>query len=230
MSLESIRQVLDRMTREDLQNLLVLLRGEYELTIHPMEREWGTTAEAILEAIYSAPDLTQRGVRGILAEATFRTTVVPTQLREWTSIPLVGDLSYDLLLRSTGGVSIKVQVKNQRREAGRPKIDRKLTLDIGSSVYVVETQRTRNGRKSASGDVTQATRPYHFGEFDVLAVCMHASTSIWSDFIYCPTLSLPARNNDPSLLKVMQPIFPDGMRGWTRDFDIAAAQACRNLE
>lgn len=41
-------------------------------------------------------------------------------------------------------------------------------------MYVVETPRTRGGKDLTSGE---DTRPYRYGEFDILAVSMHPSTN-----------------------------------------------------
>lgn len=222
MSLDEVRELLARMDRTDLRSVLELLRREYKLEIHPIEKDWSTTAEAILEAIYAAPDLTQRGVRGVLAEAIFRTTVVPA-IGGWKAIDFEGDLPYDVLMDPQDGrAPLKVQVKNQRRERGAPKVMAKLARSPDSPVYAVETQRTRTGKRAGDDGQLAATRPYRFGEFDVLAVCLHPSSGNWEDFIYCPAHLLLARPAQPDLLAVMQPIYTDGTNGWTRDFDEAA--------
>ena len=218
------REFLTQLGEEQRRALLRSLRNDFGMVLHPLEAEWNTTAEAILEAIHAAPDLTQRGVRGILSEATFRTTVVPQQLTRWRSIPFEGDLSYDLLLDDNSG-ELKVQVKNQRRERGAAKVDPVLTRRMGYPVHVVETQRTRNGQSTGENGEQQATRPYRFGEFDILAVCLQPSTGNWTDFIYIPGHLLLPRPGQPGLLKVMQPIYASGENGWTSDFEVAAASA-----
>lgn len=226
MSLDEVRALLSGLSDQERRGVLQLLRLEYGVAIHPLEVEWKTTAEAILEAIHSAPDLTQRGVRGILAEATFKTTVVPESLPKWKSIPFAGEHAYDVLLDDGEG-PLKVQVKNQRKREGVALIDEALSKQSGSAVYAVETQRTRNGRaKKGSEKEEISTRPYRFGEFDVLAVCMQPSTGKWTDFLYCATCQLMPRPENRDLLKVLQPIYTDGSHGWTYDFD-AAAQAAR---
>jgi len=224
MSLDQVLAMLAGLSDEERHRILRTLRQDFGVSIHPLETAWRTTAEAILEAIHTSPDLTQRGVRGILAEATFRTTVVPEQLNGWESVPIHGDLPYDLLL-SNHRFEVKVQVKNQRRERGEPKIDRRLTDESGCQVYVVETQRTRNGQAPTGNGEAAATRPYRFGEFDLLAVCLQPSSGIWTDFIYCAGHRLLARPHAPTLLKVMQPVYSDCSRGWTRDFSQAAEEA-----
>lgn len=218
------REFLAQLGEDQRRALLRSLRNDFGMVLHPLEASWNTTAEAILEAIHAAPDLTQRGVRGILSEATFRTTVVPQQLTRWRSIPFEGDLAYDLLLDDGAG-ELRVQVKNQRRERGAPKVDPVLSRFVGYPVHVVETQRTRNGQSTGEDGERQATRPYRFGEFDILAVCLQPSTGNWTDFIYIPGQLLLARPDLPGLLKVMQPIYASGTNGWTTNFDTAAATA-----
>lgn len=223
MSVERIIEALKGLSQEERRQVLESLRIEHQVTIHTIESAWKIRAEAILEAIYSSPDLTQRGVRGVLAEAVFRTDVVPT-LAGWQSIPFEGEQAYDLMLRDSTG-DVRVQVKNQRRERQQPKVDARLTQATGSTVYVVETQRTRNGQAATESGDMEATRPYRFGEFDVLAVCLQPSSGNWSDFIYCASKRLVARPTDTKLLAVMQPVHLDGSRGWTRSLDVAAREA-----
>jgi hypothetical protein len=45
---------------------------------------------------------------------------------------------------------------------------------LPGDMYIVETQRTRRGSDKKTRD---STRPYRFGEFDLLAVAMYPSTS-----------------------------------------------------
>ena len=48
-------------------------------------------------------------------------------------------------------------------------------------MYVVETQKTREGTDRKTGE---KTRPYRFGEFDILAVAMQPATGQWDRFFY----------------------------------------------
>ncbi|WP_367344934.1 hypothetical protein [Stenotrophomonas bentonitica] len=225
MSVDQIRALLQRITPEERQEVLQVLRREHNVAIHPIEIDWRTSGESILEAIYAAPDLTQRGVRGVLAEAIFRTNVVPL-IGKWKSIVFAGDLPYDVLMSSEDGEpALRVQVKNQRREKGVPKVDAKLTKQLGLPIYVVETQRTRTGKRTDANGAETATRPYRFGEFDVLAVCLQPSSGNWEEFVYCPSHMLVPRSDNQELLAVMQPIYTEEVSGWTRDFAKAAAQA-----
>jgi len=80
--------------------------------------------------------------------------------------------------------------------------------------YVVETQRTRGGTDKATGS---ATRPYRFGEFDILAVAMHPSTGDWSRFMYTVERWLIPDPTDSTQLFKYQPVThkPNGF--WTDD-------------
>ena len=71
---QKICGLIDRSSPED--RLLVLSYLRQRVPLHPLEQKWNTTAEAILTAIARSTDLTQRGVRGILAEATFEEIII----------------------------------------------------------------------------------------------------------------------------------------------------------
>lgn len=208
MSLVELDSLLAAATDEQRRAVFALLRDRYGLRIHPLEERWNTTAEAILDAIDQSADLTQRGIRGVLAEATFRTTVLPKRLASWKQLPVVGDQPFDLLLDDGAG-PVRVQVKLQRRESGAPKYHRKSAVH-----FVVETQRTRGGRRRDQ----EASRPYRVDEFDVLAVCLHPSTGSWTEFFYCATRDLLVRPMEPNLLAVMQPFPVAGSDAWSTDF------------
>lgn len=208
MSLVELESLLAAATDDQRRAVFALLRDRYGLRIHPLEERWNTTAEAILDAIDQSADLTQRGIRGVLAEATFRTTVLPKRLTSWKPLPVVGDQPFDLMLDDGSG-PVRVQVKLQRRESGVPKYHRKTT-----DHFVVETQRTRGGRRRDQ----EASRPYRVDEFDVLAVCLHPSTGSWTEFFYCATRDLLVRPTEPTLLAVMQPFPVAGSNAWSADF------------
>lgn len=206
-------------TEAQRREIFVLLRERYGLRIHPLEQHWNTTAEAILDAIDQSADLTQRGIRGVLAEATFRTTVLPRQLANWKAQAVVGDQAYDLLLADEVGF-VRVQVKLQRRQKGVPKYHGRAT-----DHFVVETQRTRGGKRRDK----EASRPYRRDEFDVLAVCLHPSTGSWTSFMYCAACDLLVRPNEPHLLAVMQPFPVAGSEAWSSDFGTAVQRFRLNL-
>lgn len=213
-SIEAVKRLIDACTAEDRKRLAVHLKPY--LPHHPLEDEWGIDAQTILSAIRRSSDLTKRGVRGIIAEAIFETDALPIvaasgwQPRE---IP-PGDWPFDALLEKNG-VQARIQIKLQRLEAGVPKRFHPKYYD--EELYVVEVQKTRTGKKLrkkiASGDVIEVadaepedTRPYRFGDFDILAVNMHPATHLWTNFRYTVANWLLPRLEQPSLIEIFQPV------------------------
>lgn len=201
--IDEICELIDRSSEDERRLILNYLRQR--VTLHPLEQQWGTTAEAILTAIARSSDLTQRGIRGILAEATFEASVVPQiATAGWKTATIVGDQAYDFLLEKAGS-QVRIQVKLQRREAGSPKqyaTRSRAALSCPSGkMYVVEVQKTRSGMKNG-----EKTRPYHFGDFDILAVNMHASSGAWDRFMYTVGTWLIPRSTDASLIEIFQPV------------------------
>ena len=118
-----------------------------------------------------------------------------------------GDLPYDAALKD-GSSTVKVQVKMQRRAVG--------AAWIRGGAAVVEVQRTRGGKRDG-----EDTRPYRFGEFDILAVCMEPSHGRWKSFHYIPERWLNPRPANPALIEIMQPVALEPDPIWTNDFDEA---------
>lgn len=205
---EEIRALLAKCSEEQRRGIFQHLRET--IPIHPFEAAINAKAEVILEALARAPDLTIRGIRGIVGEATFAVEVA-SQLKGWKDVTPVGNHSYDTALADTAGI-VRRQVKMQRRKAFKPL--------LRGGVGVVEVQRTRTGMKAGV-----ATRPYRFGEFDVLAVCMEPSHGRWNSFLYAPERWLLPRPDNEDLVMIMQPLplQPDNV--WTDDF----AEAVRRL-
>jgi hypothetical protein len=96
---------------------------------------------------------------------------------------------------------------------------------LGNGYYAVEVQRTRTGvkevkSKSAEGHdtiINEATRPYRYGQFDLLAVNMYPSTGDWSRFMYTLARWLLVNPTDNSKIKVIQPIPRMVNADWTDD-------------
>lgn len=198
---DQILQLLEDCNEDELREILQRIRQT--VPIHPIEAKLNTQAEVILEAIDRASDLTLRGIRGIIAEASFLVNVID-KLEGWKDIPLTEDYSYDFLIEDSIG-QIKIQVKMQRKERGVPKLTK-------TGKYVVETQRTRGGKDALTGE---ATRPYRFGEFDILAVSMHPSTNDWGQFMYTVGNWLLPRRGAPTQLEVLQPVSLAPDDDWT---------------
>jgi hypothetical protein len=228
-SLEVIKKLIEDCSTEERKALKAYLAM---LLPHPLESEWGIDADTILSAINRSSDLTKRGMRGIIAEAVFESEVVPSIAASgWEAVPITGDLSYDALFKK-GQLSARVQIKLQRLEKGVPKLYYPKYYDTGS-LYVVEVQKTRNGEKttteklqgsalevSTTSAVIVKTRPYRFGDFDILAVNMHPSSGNWKNFRYTLGSWLLPRPNDESLIEVFQPVAATPNDVWTDDIAV----------
>jgi hypothetical protein len=85
-------------------------------------------------------------------------------------------------------------------------------------VHLVETQKTRTGRDGADNQ----TRPYRYGEFDVLAVSMQPSTGRWDRYMYIlGRWLLPGRKAGE--VATLQPVAMVPNEFWTDDFSVVAA-------
>lgn len=212
---DEIRVLIDEASEEEQRIVLKYLLQR--LPPHPLEQAWGTTAEAIMTAIARSPDLTQRGIRGILAEAAFDRLVLPELMAAgWNAAPIDGHPGYDFLLQKASK-QVRIQVKLQRREKGVPKEyrarDRAALNCPSGKTYVVEVQKTRGGEKKG-----QKTRPYRFSDFDILAVNQHPSTGNWQHFLYTVSNWLLPHPKEPKLIKTMQPVPERADEYWTDDF------------
>jgi len=212
---EAINRLIDECCEEDCRALKLYLQ---RLLPHPLEREWGIDADTILSAISRSSDLTRRGVRGIIAEAVFVNEIVPTVKDSgWQSVDFAGDFPYDALLKK-GELAARIQVKLQRLQEGVPKLYYPKHYGKGS-LFVVEVQKTRTGEKTAkktlpgtettvttTQSVTMSTRPYGFGDFDILAVNMHLSSGNWRNFRYTVASWLLPRSSNTALIEIFQPV------------------------
>jgi hypothetical protein len=210
--IQQITALLDSCTPEQRREIFQSLRSEFP--IHPIERDLSASAEVILEAISRSSDLIQRGIRGVIAEAAFETNVLRA-LKDWSQIPLVGDHSYDFLLRDPLG-DVRIQVKMQRLKDHKPMRANQGYKRLPSNMYVVETQRTRGGRDTSTGE---DTRPYRFGEFDILAVSLHPSTGDWNRFRYTVSNWLLPREDNPALILKFQPVPMQPNDTWADDLE-----------
>lgn len=213
VDLKKINALLDRCSQDERREMLRILRQEFP--IHDLERKLNVSAEVILEAIDRSADLTLRGVRGVIAEAAFKEyIVVPMAERSWKDIPIVGNPSYDFLVETPLAQKVKIQVKMQRMKNKQPmravEANKKL-FGGASEMWVVETQKTRGGKDSDGGD----TRPYRFGEFDILAVSLHPSTNEWNKFSYTVANWLIPDPTDTAKIFKFQPVAMDVNNDWT---------------
>jgi hypothetical protein len=227
-SLDELLAAIDRLDAPSKQRIFDTIRDH--VTIHRLEDDFGIPAQIILEAISRAGDLTQRGVRGVIAETVFATRVAPNVI-DWQIDTPVGDHPYDVRLRRNHH-HVRIQVKMQRRARGEPLMRARLEGG-GKDHYIVEVQRTRTGQKAGID-----TRPYRYGEFDLLAVCMQPSTRGWIDFLYTSVWSLASKRNEAAsspnqpdehaIIQTMQfvPPFPaEADLHWTSDLNMALERA-----
>jgi hypothetical protein len=210
---QPVASILQNLTRKQREELVRRLREEF--SIHPLENQLHAKAEVILEAIQLAPEITIRMLRGVIAEAAFHIEVAG-RLQGWREkVRDIGNVYYDAVL-SDGHGDVRVQVKLQRSKQGRPMLANKGFKSLPSDMFLVETQKTRKGENKRG-----STRPYRFGEFDVLAVAMYPSTQRWDSFMYTVAAwLLPNPANATELLK-FQPVATSPNNDWTNDFDTA---------
>ncbi len=185
--------------------------------IHEYERVIGASAEMILEAIHRAPELTRRMLRGVIADAAFRRFVVSAlQAEGWRDVTPEGNHAYDYKMDDGAG-PLTVQVKLQRSRRGVPVVKTGERYGFGEEVFLTETQKTRTG---TDADDNQ-TRPYRYGEFDVLAVSTQPSTGKWDCYMY--TLGrwlLPGKRAGE--IATLQPVAKSSNEFWTDDLRTAA--------
>ncbi len=201
------KQVLDELGELGQREVLAWLRTRHP--VHKIEADWNAPAELILEAISRSGDISQRGVKGLIAEAAFELDVIRSLPPTWRQRPVDAREPFDFAIADSAG-EVRIQVKLQRRERQVPKPWRG-----NPNLYVVETQRTRGGTSPTGGK----TRPYRFGEFDVIAVCMQPCTDSWTCFRYSPQRFLLPHNDDPALLATYQPVALAGSDCWTSSLE-----------
>lgn len=202
---ERIKTMLESCGEETLGRVFDYLRSRRPR--HPVEARLGADSDVILEALNRAGELTTRMFRGIIAEAAFDVHIV-SSLAGWRSEDIEGNPPFDFRL-SDGGGPVRVQVKLQRSENGIPVKK--------SGYYVVETQRTRGGERRGEQGIDERTRPYRYGEFDVLAVCLYPSTGRWDEFRYTVGDWLQPKAEDRKSLATYQPVSPEPNDDWSDD-------------
>ena len=211
--IEHVLQLLQTCTTEQRRTVFAHLRKEFHL--HPLEERLNTETEIILEAIArDDTGLTFRMMRGVIAEAAFEIEVVK-RLEGWNNTTPDGDLAYDFRLEDDQG-PVRIQIKLQRSKAGKPMKANQGYRYLSSEMYVVETQRTRGGKDPITGE---DTRPYRFGEFDILVVAMQPSTNEWNKFMYTVANWLMPRPGEEAKLLKFQPVAIQPNDDWTDDFE-----------
>jgi len=91
---------------------------------------------------------------------------------------------------------------------------------LPADMFVAETQRTRGG---TDPQTHEDTRPYRFGDFDILAISMHPSTNNWNVFMYTVADWLLERPGHPNLILKFQPVPRVPNDAWTDQFITAVS-------
>lgn len=112
---------------------------------------------------------------------------------------------------------VTVQVKLQRSERGSPVVKTGARYGFNNDVFVVETQKTRTG---LSGD--EKTRPYRYGEFDIIAVATQPSTGRWDGFMYSLGRWM-LEGKGPNEMATLQPVSMEPSAFWTDSFEEVVA-------
>lgn len=215
---ENVKTLIESLSSEELRTLADYLRSK--LPKHSLEQKWGITSDLILDAIARAQDITQRGVRGVIAEAVFAADILP-KIEDWNGIEIKGDQPFDFKIqRASDRREIRIQVKLQRTEAGAP-LSRKA---FGAGTFIVEVQKTRSGtRRKRKGEAASSgiaippekSRPYQFDDFDIIAVNMQPATSDWTKFMYTVGSWLIPRAGNQKQIEIMQPVSANRSEVWT---------------
>lgn len=213
---KQVAEILSLMSKcSPLQKEVIFKELRKEIQIHPIESQLNIVAEIILEAIHKDQSgLTFRMMRGVIAEAAFEVEII-SKLQNWKAITPEGDLPFDYLL-ADGTKNVSIQVKLQRSVSGQPMVAKKANRHFSSNMFVVETQKTRGGIDATT---KLNTRPYRFGEFNILAVAMQPSTGLWDKFMYTVSDWLIADPSDRNLLFKFQPIPKSSNEDWTNDLE-----------
>jgi len=215
-----IAEILKQCDEDEKKALFKALRATNQ--IHALEIIFGAPAEVILEAIHRAPELTRRMLRGVIADAAFAKFTVPMLAAQgWRNVTPEGNFAFDHLLEDNTG-RVSVQVKLQRSERGNPVITTGRNYGMGPGMYMVEPQKTRGGTKrGGDGEEASKTRPYRFGDFDVLAVSLQPSCGNWNSFRYTVgNWLLPGKGINE--IATYQPVALSPNDDWTDDFSEVA--------
>jgi hypothetical protein len=204
---EEVKRLLPACSAAGRRKIFDMLREEF--AIHSLESDWNVSAEIVLESIARSSELTQRMFRGVLAEAAFKIEVVDT-LDGWTDVTPDGNHPFDFKLERASR-HVTIQTKLQRKAKGEPWTAEKAPGLNDPDQYVVEVQKTRSGL-DAKG---KSTRPYRFGEFDILAVSMEPVAQDWSVFRFTLGRWLIPRFDDSGAIQVYQPVSLKPNEDWT---------------
>lgn len=217
--IEGIRQLLANCNEAERKAIFDELRAQFQ--IHELESIFNASAEVILEAIHRASDLTKWMLRGVIADAAFAKYVVPALAPRWRDDMPPGNHAFDhKVADGVGAVTIQVKLQRSKLATGPIVTTGRSYGGLAPGMFMAELQRTRTGtREEGDGDATK-TRPYRYGEFDILAVSLQPSTGDWSRFRYTVgNWLLPSATANE--IATYQPVSRTANEDWTDDFDTA---------
>lgn len=214
-NVDMIQEMIAACNAEEQVTILKYIRTKHNL--HVLESTFGAPAELILEAIHRAPELTRRMMRGVIADAAFAKLTVP-QLHSqgWRDVTKEGNFAYDHKLADDVG-EITIQVKLQRSKKLKHVVTTGAEFGLAKDYFMVECQRTRGGSRKDNAGEKKKTRPYSFGDFDILAVSLQPSTRKWDNFLYSVgSWLMPGKEKNE--IATYQPVSMSPNEDWTDDF------------
>lgn len=160
---------------------------------HPLEAEYGLTADELLDA------LSRRFRAKVTLEGAVAEVHLGKHVQESTRAGAIvrfeehdEDGRPDYTVWLPGGIaSVRVECKNVRDS------DEAYRLNGAVVAYKVEVQKTRTSKADPS------SRFYGIDQFDVLAVCLGKKTHRWHDFVFAFTADLTRHPQYPLKLAVM---------------------------
>lgn len=192
--------------------------------------QWTDEARTILEAVRRTSRPTKWKVRRTIAEAILKNIAVPSVTSSgWKLRAAQPDIpSCDVLLERD---SRRVRIEIVLLQPATAKFRRIYRDQHSENAYALEIQKKQVQAKSVKGATSQAPRrttqtgstngrSYSFGEFDILAVNIHAVTRKWPDFRYTLSAWLSPHPSHKSLIDIVQLVSLRPNNLWTDDLGI----------
>ncbi len=158
---------------------------------HPLEIEYGLSADELLNAVHNRFRL-KVALEGAVAEVHLQKKIMALQdrgiLAKSEEHDLNGYPDFTIWTRKSNK-PLLIECKNVRNTDYRSK--GKLAC------YQVETQKTRAAKSDSS------SRYYGMNQFDILAVCLGKKTGNWSDFLFIKINDLTRHSHHTNKLAVM---------------------------
>ncbi len=158
---------------------------------HPLEIEYGLSADELLDAVYSRFRL-KVALEGAVAEVHLQKNIETLKSSGFLARSEEHDLNgYPdfTIWTKKSDKPLLLECKNARDDDYRGK--------GAITAYRVETQKTRAAKSDPS------SRYYGTSQFDILAVCLGKKTGNWSDFLFIKINDLARHSYYTNKLAVM---------------------------